>query len=285
MSVTIVIQTTVRPEATAAFARWQEDTSAIVATFPGFIEQKVMLPSPPAQVDWVIQQRFESNETAVAWLHSEQRTRRVSDAAPMLTGRDDVHIVEDGGKGVLPSPVSAVISTRVRAGQEEAYRRWEQRIAAAQVKAPGFQGYRFEQPVPGVQDDWVAILRFDSEANLQRWLASPVRLALLEDAKSLTEEFHTRTVRSGFEQWFPEGPPGAPPPAIWKQNMLVLLILYPVVNLLSVFVQIPLLLGKLALSPPLALFIACILSVPPVGMLVPWASKYFDWWLRSTITY
>ena len=81
----------------------------------------------------------------------------------MLVGRDDIHIVNDGG--VLPSPVSAVISTRIKPGQEAAYRAWEQSIAAAQARAPGFQGYRFEPPVPGVQDDWLAILRFDTEAN------------------------------------------------------------------------------------------------------------------------
>ena len=58
--------------------------------------------------------------------------------------------VAGSGSGVLPAPVSAVISTRVKPGQEAAYRLWEQRIAAAQAKSPGFQGYRFEPPVPGV---------------------------------------------------------------------------------------------------------------------------------------
>ena len=106
-------------------------------------------------------------------------------AAPMLVGRDDVHIVNDGGAGVLPAPVSVVISTRIKPGQEAAYRAWEQRIAAAQSKAPGFQGYRFEPPIPGVQEDWLAILRFDSEANLQAWLDSPERQKLLQEGEPL----------------------------------------------------------------------------------------------------
>ena len=163
-TVTIVTQTRVRPESAEAFARWQEETSGIVAAFAGFIKQTVMPPSPPAQVDWVILQRFASTETAVAWLNSAQRLGRIQDAAPMLVGRDDVHIVNDDGAGVLPSPVSAVISTRIKPGQEASYRAWEQRIAAAQSKAPGFQGYRFEPPVPGVQEDWLAILRNSSSS-------------------------------------------------------------------------------------------------------------------------
>jgi hypothetical protein len=105
-----------------------------------------MQPSPPAQVDWVILQRFVSKEAAVAWLNSKQRQKRLEDIGPMLVGRDDVHIVTDGDTGVLPSPVSAVMSTRVKPGRESAHRAWARRIAAAQSKAPGFQGHRIEAP-------------------------------------------------------------------------------------------------------------------------------------------
>ena len=226
-TVTVVTQTRVRPECVDAFARWQDETSTVVAAFPGFIQQTVMPPSPPAQVDWVILQRFAGTEAAVAWLNSEQRLQRLQGAAPMLVGQDDVHVVNDGGAGVLPAPVSAVISTRIKPGQETAYRAWELRIAAAQSKAPGFQGYRFEPPVPGVQEDWLAILRFDTEANLQAWLDSPERHKLLQEAAAFTEEFHARIARTGFDQWFPEPPAGRRRPPAWKQNMLVLLMLYP----------------------------------------------------------
>src|SRR5258705_14023010 len=89
-TVTIVTQTRVRPESADAFARWQDDTSRVVAAFPGFIKQTVMPPSPPAQVDWVILQRFASSEAAVAWLHSEQRLQRIAGASPMLLGRVDI---------------------------------------------------------------------------------------------------------------------------------------------------------------------------------------------------
>jgi uncharacterized protein len=278
--VTIVTQTCVRPESAEAFARWQDETSAVVARFPGFIKQTVMPPSPPAQVDWVILQRFANSEAAVAWLNSDERQQRVAGLAPMLVGRDDIHIVSDGGAGVLPSPVSAVISTRIKPGQEAAYRAWEQRIAAAQAKAPGFQGYRFEPPVPGVQEDWLAILRFDSEANLQAWLDSPERKKLLREAEAFTVEFHARIARTGFEQWFPLSAPGASPPAAWKQNMLVLLMLYPVVFLFGLFVQNPLLSGWAALPFAVALFIGNVVSVLLLNYLVPWTSTRFAWWLE-----
>jgi uncharacterized protein len=277
-SVSVVIQTRVRPEGADAFARWQDETGKIVSVFPGFIQQTVMPPHPPTQVDWVIVQRFKGTAAALAWLNSDQRLARMEDVAPLLVGRDDIHIVSDASEGVLPAPISAVISTRIKAGHETAYRAWEQRIAAAQSKAAGFQGYRFEPPVPGVQDDWLAIVRFDTEANLQAWLASPARGKLLDEARAFTEEHSARIARTGFEQWFPtaEGKTAA----AWKQNMLVLLLLYPVVYLLSRFVQTPLLSGRAGLPFAIALFVGNVASVLLLSYFVPLTSKCFVWWLR-----
>jgi antibiotic biosynthesis monooxygenase (ABM) superfamily enzyme len=183
-AVTLVTQTRVREGMAEEFGRWQSEISGAAAEFPGFITQSVLPPNPPLQVDWVIQQRFANVDAASVWLRSERRTRLLHDGQPMLAGQDDVHLVRDSTGGVRPAPVSAVISSRVRPGQEAAFRAWEQRIATAQAQSPGFQGYRFEPPIPGVQDDWLAILRFDTESNLQTWLDSPERKKLLEEAGS-----------------------------------------------------------------------------------------------------
>lgn len=278
--VTIVTQTRVRAEQDDAFARWQAETSKIVAGFPGFVEQTVIPPSPPQQVDWVILQRFASEAQAVAWLNSQERLKRVQGAQLMLVGSDDVHIVKDGGAGALPAPVAVVISTRIKPGQEAAYRRWEQRIAVAQTKAPGFQGYRFEPPIAGVQEDWLSILRFDTEEHLQAWMDSPERHALLEDANEFTEEFHSRIARTGFDQWFPSASAGAAPPSAWKMNMIVLALLYPIVFLFGNYVLNPYLLGWAKLPFPVALFISNVASIVILNYLVPWTSNHFTWWLQ-----
>jgi uncharacterized protein len=134
--------------------------------------------------------------------------------------------------------------------------------------------------VPGVQEDWLAILRFDTEANLQAWLDSPVRRQLLAEARAFTEEFHARIARTGFDQWFPVPSAGAPAPAVWKQNMLVLLLLYPVVFLFGAFVQTPYLTGRAALPFAIALFVGNVASVLILNYLVPWTSNRFTWWLQ-----
>ena len=283
-TVTIVTQTRVRPDAAAAFAAWQEATSRVVAAFPGFLEQTVLPPSPPQQVDWVILQRFRSAAQALAWLNSPERLKRVEGIAALLLGRDDVHVVKDGERGVMPAPVSVVISTRLKPGQEAAYRRWEQRIATAQTKAAGFQGYRFEPPVPGVQDDWLSILRFDTEAHLQAWLDSPERHALLKEAEAFTEQFRARVVRTGFDQWFPPAAGGAAAIPAWKMNMVVLLLLYPIVFLFGLYVQAPLLSGKLALPFAIALFIGNVASILVLNYAVPWTCRGLGWWLGAKQT-
>src|SRR5690348_10801633 len=164
-AVTLVTQPRVREGMVESFAQWQRAISAAVAESPGFITQSVAPPTPPVQMDWVIQQRFASVEAASAWLRSERRAQLLVAVQPMLAGPDDVHLVRDKVARSHAAPVSVVISSRVKPGEEAAFRAWEQRIATAQAQSPGFQGYRFEPPIPGVQDDWLAILRFDTEHN------------------------------------------------------------------------------------------------------------------------
>jgi antibiotic biosynthesis monooxygenase (ABM) superfamily enzyme len=275
--VTVVVQTRIHDGQEVAFQEWQTRIGAAAMEHPGFIDQKVLPPSPPAQADWVILQRFTDSDSATNWLRSERRLALLAEEQPMLIGADDVHLVQDGGKGVTPAPVSAVIATRVKPGQEVAFRRWEQRIAAAQARAPGFQGYRFQPPVPGVQEDWLAILRFTSESTLQAWMDSPRRHALLKEAVAFTESFETRIIQTGFEQWFSDD--GSKPPAAWKQNMIVLLALYPVVFLFGLYVQTPWLIARIGMPFWLALFVGNAISILVLNRLVPLLSRALAWWL------
>ena len=279
--VTLVVQTRTKRGEDEAFAKWQARMSATVAALPGFIEQSVMPPNPPTQVDWVILQRFKSTDAAVSWLHSGMRQKLLAEVQPILSGVDDVHLLHDPAAGAAPSPVSAVFTTRVKPGQEDAFRAWEQRVAAAQARAPGFQGFRFEPPVPGVQDDWMAILRFDTEDHLQGWMDSTERKALLSESEPLVQEYRTRIVRSGFEQWFPGGA-GVSALPVWKQNMIVLLVLYPVVFLFGRYVGTPVLMGWAAIPFFAALFISNVASIVVMNWLVPWTGKALGWWLKPS---
>jgi uncharacterized protein len=281
-SVNIVTQTRVQPAHADDFARWQQRLDDAIAGFPGYIDHEVIPPNPPAQVDWVIIQRFANVDSAQSWLKSDAREKLVVQALPWLVGPDDIHLIPGDAAGPPPTSVSAVISVRIKPGQEEAFRAWAQRIAAAEARHPGYQGSRMNPPIPGVQDDWVTITRFDNQAHLDAWMNSPERQKLLDEARAFTADVHYRTVRSGFEQWFQVGA-GANAP-VWKQNMLTLLALYPVVFLFGLLVQTPILQGQLGLPFYLALFISNVAGVVILNWLVPWVSHRFAWWLNPALS-
>jgi antibiotic biosynthesis monooxygenase (ABM) superfamily enzyme len=279
--VTLVTQTRVAPGHDAEFARWQDQVSAAVAKFPGYVDHTVVPPNPPTQVDWAIVQRFLSAEAARAWLQSEERLRLIDAIQPLLVGQDDVHLFEDGSGPRLAAPITAVITMRVQPGQEAAFQEWQRRIAAVEATFDGFSGYRLDPPVPGVQDAWTTMIRFDSDAHLDAWLNSEQRQRLLEETPRFSSEFHTRKMKTGFDSWFTRGKgPDAEPPAAWKQNMVVLLVLYPTVFLFGFFVSSPFLVGR---GMPLwgALFVGNAVSTVLLALwFVPWASRALNWWLN-----
>ena len=126
-------------------------------------------------------------------------------------------------------------------------------------------------------------MRFDTEANLQAWLNSPERQKLLRDAEAFTEEFHARIARTGFDQWFPlPGSGGAEPIAVWKQNMIVLLLLYPVVFLFGLFVQTPLLTGRAEPAVRGRFVHRQCRERHSAELSGAWTSTGFSWWLRPS---
>lgn len=274
---TLMTQTRVRPERADDFAQWQQQVNDVVARAPGFLDHQV-IPPTSGQPDWVVIQRFASVEAARAWLGSDDRERLVARVQPWLIGQDDIHIVQDD-EPAAAAPLSVVISTQVKPGQEAAFQAWQRRIGAVEAQFPGYQGYKLVPPVPGAQEDWTTIIRFDTEEHLNAWLSSPRRQEMVREGDAFTSESHLRTVRTGFDAWFKLGSGANPPPA-WKQNMLVLLALYPVVFLFGLWVQDPLLMGRWGAPFWLALFFGNIASVLLLGQLVPLVSRRFNWWIN-----
>jgi uncharacterized protein len=278
---TLVTQTRVQPDGTAAFERWLQRDRRAVAGFQGYVDDAVIAPSPPAQVDWVVIQRFANVDAARNWLQSTQRQALLGDVQPLLVGPIDVHLFTEAG--AREAPVSAIITTRVKPGELDAFLSWQHRVAVLQARSKGFQGYKLEPPIAGVQDDWAIVLRFDSEAHLEAWLTSSERQQLLEEATDFDAETHIRRVQSGFDFWFPPRNGVVPSlPRGWKQNLVVLVVLYPLVFLFGTWVQTPLLVEQ-GVPFWFALFIGNIVSVALLGwVLLPAANRLFSWWLNPS---
>jgi antibiotic biosynthesis monooxygenase (ABM) superfamily enzyme len=174
--------------------------------------------------------------------------------------------------------VTVVFVRRVKPGREADYEAWLPRIVAALRSSPGFRGVENLRPVKGLQMEHVLILRFDAEANLRGWEASPERKRLLDESRDFTEHVASIQRIRGLEGWFTT--PGtrvslAPPK--WKMFLVVSLGLYPLVVLTATLI-VPLL-----ISVPLLprLVVTTLLDVA----LMTWAvMPALTWALRDWLT-
>lgn len=271
---TIVAHFHLKPGSEAAFARWHAALDAALAGWPGFVRQTVMPPSPPLEGRWALMQWFEDDASAFAWLASPARDAILAQAEAITDGPHEVHVARVGED--RPAPVSMVVESRVPVAGEAAFRAWQQRIATAFSAAPGFRGYRLEPPVQGVRDNWVTIVRFDSAASLEGWIRSPERRALMAEGADLADERWIQTIRSAFEQWFPEVRGGAGPPQ-WKLSMIVLAVLFPTVFTLDEAVTGPL--AQAGVPFWLTVFIGNALTVTVLAFAVPPVGRRLAWWL------
>jgi antibiotic biosynthesis monooxygenase (ABM) superfamily enzyme len=278
--VAVVIHRRIADDGFVPFSAWTARVGERLRTWPGFLGQDVVPPTPPTQVDWAIVQRFKDADTARAWLQSEDRAHLVDEVQSLFVGQEDLHLLADGG-AQPHSSTSAMISYNVPREEEKAFLKWQRRIQAAEAKFPGFVRHKIERPLPGVHDDWLIVLNFDSEANMTAWIDSPERQALLAEGGRFGTDLSLRRTNYGFDFWFPST--AAPDPHLtFKSNLLILLVLYPIVYLWTHFVDAPLISAH-GIPFWLALFVGNIASTQLLGWWVaPAAFKLFDWWLPST---
>lgn len=234
---TIVTQTRVRQAMEQEFASWQERMSRVVAGVPGFVSQEVIPANPPVQEDWVIVQRFETRAAAQGWLDSAARADMLEQIAGALEGDDAVSVVV-GGVRTPQTAATAVIRTSVGPRATARFARWHAEITDAQRRWPGYVGSSLQAPISGVQEEWTTLVTFDSPGHLEAWMGSDERAALLERLEAMeSRDLSTRTVESGFSNWFDLTVPDRATVPPWKFNYLILLGLYPIVMIEILFLN------------------------------------------------
>lgn len=126
--------------------------------------------------------------------------------------------------------VTSIITHRVRPGAEGHYERWLHDVIDAAHRFAGHLGVEALRPTAEHRDYTLAV-RFDRIEHLQAWFDSDVRGQYLARVAPLLEEPQTIDIRTGLEFWF-DRPPSAPagPPA-WKQWLVTLSALYPLIFL------------------------------------------------------
>jgi antibiotic biosynthesis monooxygenase (ABM) superfamily enzyme len=78
----------------------------------------------------------------------------------------------------VPQPATAIASHLVRADKADQYIEAQIAITDAARKFPGFVGTEVLSPILGLQAEWVAIFRLESNQAMKRWLNSPEHILL-----------------------------------------------------------------------------------------------------------
>lgn len=273
-SASFVVQYRLRAGALREFSRLFGDLTDSLSTAGGFEGTEVHFDA--AGTSPTVVWRFATVDEARTWSKSATMETFERSLEPYSVAKP-VHNVL-----INPAPstsASTVITTRVKKGSDTWFADWQGRMGAAQQQFPGYIGQRVQAPVPGTNNDWVAIVAFDSAEDLQRWEASPERQALVTESEPYVERYYVRPADSAFESWFAKSDAGGKPPPGWKLSAIVLLVLYPIV-MLEFFTLNHLTVDVLHLNPALGVFIGNAISVAITGfLLIPWASKLLNWWL------
>lgn len=172
--------------------------------------------------------------------------------------------------------VTEVITTHLKPGMEAPFRDWLVQVRMSQARFPGYCGVYLQPPAPGLQEHWTTLLMFETAGQLDAWMKSEERGRLVLEAEPLIEASRSQRLDTAFGGWFDANGTGKAPPS-WKQTMLVLMVLYPIVMLEMVFL-IPRING---LGMVLTTFIGNAISVSLVAWpMMPLAIRYLGWWLR-----
>ena len=261
----------VKPEKVQEFTAWQADYIKALSRLVDFENLEVVSPQD-ADNTWSLKLTFASQEGLELWLGSEERKGLMEKARGLCLGpmRSECLPVHE-----KPLGVSEVIHSCLKPGATEEYQQWQAEMNLHQSRFTGYLGTIFQPPLAN-QKHWTTILRFDTVGNLEEWLGSDTRKRLLKKQEHLVEELRQYRVGTSFPGWVPAPPADHQAPPSWKTTLLVILGLFPVVELQSRFVD-PFLAGLPGAVP---LFVALTLSASLISYVtMPLCIRLFSWWL------
>jgi uncharacterized protein len=244
---TVIIGQKVRSGSEQPYEVWQKDLNREASKYPGFLGAEINPPTA-VQSEWVVVYRFNSIPHVMAWLNSATRQERLATGEKFFEGPGTQQVLGGGARQSDPL-VTVAVSHRVSPEDTDEFLDWQDRLRLAERNFPGFRGTELFRPVAGVQEEWTALYRYDSAADLDRWLVSDERKQLLAEGEKFAD-FKSRTIDNSFGNWFAFDEHGdeAPPPSDLKTSIAVWVGLYPTVVLLTLALSplhMPLWLGLL----------------------------------------
>ncbi|HUA33861.1 MAG TPA: antibiotic biosynthesis monooxygenase [Candidatus Binataceae bacterium] len=276
--VSLVTTLKVRPDAVAEFSSWHATMMTAAAGREGFISAELNAAAgSTGSSQWTLSQHFRSAVAMEAWRSSPRHRELLEKARTLVDQNDAAAISEEQIAGdSVDGLVTEVVTTYVRPGKDSEYQRWAEKIHRAEAAFPGYRGGFLQPPASDRQHYWTTLVRFTTAEQLDAWLDSDVRRDLLREHAELVKTWEHHRMPSAFSGWFPSDPASGNSPPAWKQSMLVLLMLFPIVALEIHYLRPHL----TAFNSAEATFIGNIISVvllawPAMPLLV----RFMRWWI------
>ncbi len=175
-------------------------------------------------------------------------------------------------------PITLVISEVVDPSQVPAYEAWTAGINHDARQFEGFLGVEVIRPRDHHHPEYVVMVKFDTYDHLRDWIISPTYRAWMDKSYGLIATRSQQQLPSGLELWFtlPQAQSGLPSPPYYKQVVLGVLAVYPLILLANLLLG-PLLAGLPSLLALLisVMFVSALLTYP----VMPWLSKGLGGWL------
>jgi hypothetical protein len=179
-------------------------------------------------------------------------------------------------------PITLVISEVVDPSKLAAYEAWTKGINHDARQFEGFLGVEVIRPRDHDHPEYVVIVKFDTYDHLRRWLISPTYRDWMDQSDGLIAARSQQHLPNGLELWFTlpqarsRGGAPLPPPPYYKQVVLGVLAVYPLILLANVVLG-PLLGGLPSLLSLFisVIFVSALLTYP----VMPWLSKGLGFWL------
>lgn len=177
----------------------------------------------------------------------------------------------------ITSPLTVVVSRRVKKGQEAEFEKLSSQMTERAAGFHGYLGATLFRPSSPDDPEYRIVFKFRDRETLIAWEESEERAELLEQIESLLVQPSEREITSGIVTWFtlPGQNPVKPPPR-YKMTIVSWLALYPAVTLVF------LLFGELLTAIPLLLRTMLVTGVVMLLMtyvLMPRMTRWFSFWL------
>jgi len=177
--------------------------------------------------------------------------------------------------------VTLVIQHKVRAESLAHYEAWLKRAVHAARRQPGHLGVNVIRPDEGGRH-FTTVVRFCESTQLQAWVNSAERQAMVDEVMPLLEGGDHTEVHDDPEFWFTPPNSGSAQPPRWKQAVLTYLVICPMTLLVPflltpLFAQFPALGGRITGNLIGNLFVI----LPVVFFIMPLVTRRFAGWLRG----